>query len=204
MTSSERKPGGPERSPPSSRTPAARVGDPPSSGPAARGVEARRIIVIDDNPAIHDDFRKILDPPPSSRGGLALDALEAEIFGQPSVARKGHTAFELHTATQGREGCDVVSRMLRIGRPIALAFVDMRMPPGWDGVETAAKLWSVDPTLEIAICSAYSDYSWQEVVATLKRSELRLLRKPFETREVLDIAWELTNRRLRRLAAARP
>ncbi|MFT3768162.1 MAG: hypothetical protein QM820_22145 [Minicystis sp.] len=177
---------------------------PPSGGLGVRSDTVRRIIVIDDNPSIHDDFRKILNPPASSRRGDALDSLETALFGEPGVARDDRELFEIYTAVQGREGCEVVSRMLRIGRPIAAAFVDMRMPPGWDGVETAAKLWSVDPALELAICSAYSDYSWQEVIGTLKRPDLRLLRKPFETREVLDLAWELTNRRLRRQGAPRP
>ncbi|APR86214.1 Two-component hybrid sensor and regulator [Minicystis rosea] len=163
----------------------------------------RRIIVIDDNPSIHEDFRKILNPPARARGGDELNALESALFGSPHVPQVERGSFEIHTAVQGREGFELVSRMLRIGRPIAAAFIDMRMPPGWDGVETAAKIWSVDPEIEIAICSAYSDYSWQEVIGTLKRTELRLLRKPFETREVLDLAWGLTNRRLRRQGAPR-
>lgn len=205
MANSDRRPGGQDEQPSSRRTPSLRVGGPPSSGGlGVRADTARRIIVIDDNPAIHDDFRKILNPPASARGGDDLDAMETALFGGPGVAREERDTFEIYTAVQGREGHDVVERMARIGRPIALAFVDMRMPPGWDGVETAAKLWSVDPDLELVICSAYSDYSWNEVVGALKRTELRLLRKPFETREVLGLAWELTNRRLRRHNSIRP
>ena len=180
----------------------------PRSRSTASGDVARRVIVIDDNPAIHEDFRKILCP--LDRRGGELDVLEADLFGAarrvseppppPSApsSRRQAPSFELYADIQGREGCDRVGRMMRIDRPIALAFVDMRMPPGWDGVETAAKLWAIDPHLEIVICSAYSDLSWAEVTRTLKRPELRLLRKPFEAREVLDLAWELTGRWWRR------
>ena len=176
----------------------------PSSRPPLRLDAARRILVIDDNASIHDDFRKILPPTPAStRGERKLDALEAELFGGRVAARDDRGSFELFTASQGREGCELAGRMTRIGRPISLAFVDMRMPPGWDGVETAAGLWAVDPELEVVICSAYSDYSGQKVIATLKRADLRLLRKPFETREVLELAWELTSKNLRRRGASR-
>lgn len=163
----------------------------------------RRIMVIDDNPAIHEDFRKILTPAPLGARPQKLDAMEAELFGAPAAppdSRRG--SFELLTALQGREGCEVAARMTRIGRPIALAFIDMRMPPGWDGVETAAEMWTVDPEMEVVICSAYSDYSWQKVITILKRPDLRMLRKPFETREVLHLAWELTTKNLRRRQGA--
>jgi CheY-like chemotaxis protein len=181
-----------ERAPPSSRK------DPPSSSPASSGV--RRILVIDDNPAIHDDFRKILCPRGPAHAD-ALDAMEAELFGSAPVAHEAAPPFVIYAASQGREGYDVVSRMMRGGQPITLAFVDMRMPPGWDGVETTAKLLSIDPALEVAICSAFSDYSWNEVITTLRHPELRFLRKPFEAREVLDLAWSLTSRALRRRGA---
>jgi FixJ family two-component response regulator len=77
------------------------------------------------------------------------------------------------------------------------------MPPGWDGVETAARIWEVDAEISIVICSAYSDYSWHEVVRRLNRPALRLLQKPFETSEVLELAWSLTSKRLRRSVGPR-
>ena len=199
---SERRPRASDFPPPSLRS--LITESPPSSRPPLALGGARRVLVIDDNTSIHEDFRKILTPPPvSTRGDRKLDALEAELFGGQVAARDDRGSFELFTATQGREGYEVASRMTRIGRPMSLAFVDMRMPPGWDGVETAAELWTVDPELEVVICSAYSDYSWQKVITKLKRPDLRLLRKPFETRDVLDLAWELTSRNLRRRGASR-
>jgi DNA-binding NtrC family response regulator len=97
-------------------------------------------------------------------------------------------------ASQGREGFEAVRRMLKVKTPYALAFVDMRMPPGWDGIETSARIWEADPAIQIVICSAYSDYSWHEVVRRLNRPGLRLLQKPFDTKDVLDLAWSLTTK----------
>ncbi len=113
----------------------------------------RRILVIDDNDAIHQDFRKILD---AATVDSELAASEAALFGDASTET---SAFELAFAHQGQEGLAKVEQALAEGRPYAMAFVDMRMPPGWDGVETIEHLWQVDPQLQIALCTAYSDYS---------------------------------------------
>ena len=60
---------------------------------------------------------------------------------------------------------------LEQGRPFALAFIDMRMPPGWDGLETIEHLWTVDPDVQVVICTAYSDYSWSDMLTRLGRSD---------------------------------
>lgn len=76
-----------------------------------------------------------------------------------------------------------------------MAFVDVRMPPGWDGIETTAKIWEQDPELQIVICTAYSDYSWDEMVARLPQSDqLLVLKKPFDTIEALQMAHALTEK----------
>ena len=83
-----------------------------------------------------------------------------------------------------------------------MAFVDMRMP-GWDGIETIQHLWQVQPSLEVAICSAYMDYSWHDVIARLGRPGLRLLQKPWASGEVLAVAQELCSRASRVQDASR-
>jgi CheY-like chemotaxis protein len=160
----------------------------------------RRILVVDDNPSIHDDFRKLLCPAPTS---VSLSELEVALFGASdgpasSSARARSGSFQVDVASQGQEGLEMVVRARRSGRPYALAFVDMRMPPGWDGVETIARMLEKDPDLEVVICSAYSDYSWHEVIRRVNRPGLRLLRKPFESKDVLELAWSLTTRWIRR------
>jgi len=91
--------------------------------------------------------------------------------------------------------------MMKAKTPYALAFVDMRMPPGWDGIETAVHIWEEDPAIQIVICSAYSDYSWNEVVRRVNRPGLRLLHKPFDAKDVLDLAWTMTTKWLNRMTS---
>jgi CheY-like chemotaxis protein len=151
----------------------------------------RRILVIDDNAAIHQDFRKILCPEPTAP---ALDALEEAVLGARSSSMPLASPFVVDAVLQGQEGFETVRRMHKLGRPYALTFVDMRMPPGWDGIETLEQIWAVCPDIEAVICSAYSEYSWHEVIRRLKRPGLRLLGKPFASKDVLEFAWSLTTR----------
>jgi len=152
-----------------------------------------RILIVDDNRAIHDDFRKILAPPDPAAG--ALDALEAALLDRPVAPADPMVAFELVSAFQGKEALDHVVAAVAASRPFALAFVDMRMPPGWDGLETIERLWQADPELQVVICSAYSDHSWQDLRARLgARESLLILKKPFDNLEVVQSAHALTTK----------
>jgi signal transduction histidine kinase len=151
----------------------------------------RRILVIDDNPAIHDDFRKILCP---NGGAQGLEADEAAIFGVQKEAAASAN-FEVDFATQGKEGLEKVKKAVAEERPYALAFIDGRMPPGWDGVETIANIWQTYAELQIVICTAYSDYSWEEIVKRVGQSDsLVILKKPFDNVEVLQLAHAMTRK----------
>jgi two-component system NtrC family sensor kinase len=152
----------------------------------------RRILVVDDNPAIHDDFRKIL-------GGISSDAralteVESSLFDgvQKKVIAEG---FEIDCAFQGQAGLEKVRQALVSKQPYALAFIDVRMPPGWDGIETTAEIWRIDPDIQIVICTAFSDYSWDKMNAKLGVSDrLVILKKPFDNVEVLQLAQALTEK----------
>jgi diguanylate cyclase (GGDEF)-like protein len=153
-----------------------------------------RILIIDDNPAIHADFRKVLTLGSEAGAEAVLATLEADLFGVPARIAARPT-FEIDSAHQGREGVERVRAALAAGRPYAMAFVDMRMPPGWDGLETIEHLWAVDPNVQIVICSAHTDYDWTEVVDRLNQSDkLLVLRKPAEPIEVLQCAAALTRK----------
>ena len=103
--------------------------------------------------------------------------------------------FEIDSAMQGREGLAMVQQAVEAGRPYATAFVDVRMPPGWDGIETVARMWEVQPDLQVVICTAYSDYSWEEMMRRFGRSDnLLILKKPFDNVEVLQLAHALTRK----------
>jgi signal transduction histidine kinase len=162
----------------------------------------RRILIIDDNPSIHQDFRKILTAGDSA---VSLDALEAAIFGSSQPKGKGEYSFEVDSASQGEEGVQRVREAAEAGQPYALAFVDIRMPPGIDGVETTSRLWQADKDLQVVLCSAYADYSWEEVAQRLGVNQrLLILRKPFDNIEVRQMAhalaqkWDLSRQSQRR------
>ncbi len=159
---------------------------------SAQGAGNRRILVVDDNPAIHEDFRKILCPPQVS---AELDAMEATLFGTAQVAVPTPQGFEVDSAYQGGEAVEKVRAAVAAKRPYALAFVDIRMPPGLDGVETVARLWKEDADVQVVLCSAYADYSWEEMTQKLGLSQrLLILRKPFDNIEVRQLAHALTEK----------
>jgi PAS domain S-box-containing protein len=151
-----------------------------------------RILVIDDNPAIHNDIRKILAKPEA--GSTSLEDAETLLFGE-KVEDEKPIYFEIDSAFQGQEGLELVRRSLDAKNPYALAFVDVRMPPGWDGIETISRIWEVYPELQVVICTAYSDYSWEDITRKVGRSDsVLILKKPFDNIEVLQMAHALTKK----------
>ncbi|MGE4242115.1 response regulator [Ramlibacter sp.] len=151
----------------------------------------RRILVVDDMPEIHDDFKRILARPPSHAAATHLDDDEAILFGRAEASAPAR--FEIDSAYTGREALQKVERSVEREEPYALAIVDMRMPPGWGGVETIRHLWEADPRVQVAICTAYSDLAWDEVLHQLEGGPgVTLLRKPFEPEDVLELAESLT------------
>jgi PAS domain S-box-containing protein len=154
--------------------------------------ENKRILIIDDNRAIHEDFRKVLT---DTTGGSSMDAAEEALFGDAVASQPKRVTFQLEYAAQGLEGVEKIRQAREAGSPFAMAFVDVRMPPGIDGIETTVKLWEVAPDTQIVICTAYSDYSWDEMIAKVGYSDrLVLLKKPFDNVEVLQLACALTEK----------
>lgn len=152
----------------------------------------RRILIVDDNPAIHEDFRKILSP--ENAEAAVIDSQVADFFGD-AAPRPAGPVMELESAFQGQEGCSRLREAVESGKPHAVAFVDMRMPPGWDGLQTIQQLWKQSPDLEIVLCTAYSDYSWSEIQERLGSSDrLLILKKPFDKVEVQQVALALTEK----------
>jgi len=151
----------------------------------------RRILVIDDNEAIHEDFCKILAPDSNSR---AADDSHKAFFGEELV-QTNDLAFDLDFASQGKEGLEKVRQSIQTGQPYAIVFVDVRMPPGWDGIETIGHLWKVDPDLLVVICTAYNDYDWSEMAQKIGRLDRwQILKKPFDNVEVRQLAASLTEK----------
>lgn len=150
-----------------------------------------RILIVDDNPAIHEDYRKILEAQPVDGD---LDELSALVLGEDQEP-SNVPQFKLHSAYQGQEALEMVMQAIADGQPFAMAFVDMRMPPGWDGLQTIEHLWKVDSNLQVVICTAFSDYSWSEIIDRVEhRDRLLILKKPFDNVEVCQLAISLTHK----------
>jgi len=151
----------------------------------------RRVLVIDDNEDIHTDFRKILVSSAASSNGTARSAF----LGKSEEKDSSIPDFELASATQGEQGINMAMQARRNQLPFAMAFVDVRMPPGLDGVETIERLWQIQPDLQVVICTAFADYSFEEIIERLGANDnLLILKKPFEPVEVRQMASALTNK----------
>ncbi len=150
-----------------------------------------RILIIDDQNSIHDVFRTVLLRTPLNSG--ALNELESELFGKPAPAGIDEASIEntthvLEFAHQGEEGFLKLRTAVERGEHFDLAFVDMQMPPGWNGIETIRQLWTLMPSLPVVVCTAYSEYSWIDICRLLGNTEqLNLLPKPFVCHEVQHI-----------------
>ena len=152
-----------------------------------------RILLVDDNPAIHEDFKKILLG--AQERDTSLDAAESVLFDVQPKLKKFATTFIIDSAFQGRDALEKIRKAIAEGQPYALAFVDVRMPPGWDGVETIEQLWKEDPAIQVVVCTAFSDYSWDSMTERLGVSDnLVLLKKPFDNVEVLQVSHALTKK----------
>jgi response regulator RpfG family c-di-GMP phosphodiesterase len=157
------------------------------------GQKNRRILIIDDTDAIHADFRKVLAPAAADDGQFAQAA--SALFGEAPAAKRTAETFEIDSARQGAEGLARVIEACERGLPYAVAFVDIRMPPGWDGVETVRRIWQVDSELQVVFCTAHSDRSWEETVETLGLTDrFLMLKKPFDNIEVRQLAVALTEK----------
>ncbi len=152
----------------------------------------RRILIVDDNEGIHGDFRKILET--DDTDGV-LEALEAELFGDTKPAEEPAIPLQIDSAFQGEEGLHRVVSALREGQPYEVAFVDMRMPPGWDGLETTVRMLDADADLQIVICTAFADHTWSEIVSKVGHSDrVLVLKKPYDAIEVQQLVHALTSK----------
>ncbi len=152
----------------------------------------RRILVVDDNPQIHEDFSKILVP--AGSGQSELEQKETALFGATDF-EKSRSAYDLDFAFSGEEAIEKVQAAMKADREYAMAFVDVRMAPGIDGVQTTQQLIQIAWDLQVVICTAYSDYSWDEMIHQIGESDqILVLKKPFDNIEVLQCASTLTEK----------
>lgn len=152
----------------------------------------RKIIIIDDNPGIHEDFKTILS---RRNGNPQLESLENELFGYSNSKEYDSVNFQLGFALQGQEGIEEVRQAVAEKQPYQLAFIDMRMPPGLNGLLTTQEIWKIDPDIQIVLCTAFSDFSWEEINKHLGvTNNLLILKKPFDSNEIAQMALTLTQK----------
>src|ERR1700738_2885929 len=154
--------------------------------------EAARILIVDENRAIHDEYRKILE---YSENDGALSEQEHRPYGEAGRPWSAALEFRVDSAYDGQEALRLVERAAGEQFPYCVAFVDLRMPPGGDGLETIQWLWAADPRLQVVLCAAHSGYNWKQITERLGPSHrLLLLKKPFEPIEALQFAHALTRK----------
>ncbi len=150
--------------------------------------DKKRILIIDDNTQIHQDFKKILLTLKGKESDLGK--LEETLLGKEEEHKL--ETYTIDCASQGKEGLKMVEESIKNNEPYAVAFIDVRMPPGLDGIGTISKIWKICPDLQIVICTAYSDYSWKELFSIFGNTDkLLILKKPFDNIEVRQLTYNL-------------
>ena len=156
-----------------------------------------RILVVDDDRSIIDAFRQVLDPDQGRSSSQCKAEMERLLLGgnagqTPALVRR---AFQMDFATQGQEAVEKIKEAKANDNPYAVVFTDIRMPPGWDGVQTAQEIRRLDPAIGIIMVTAFSDASISEIVRQVGFTDrLLYLRKPFDDEEILQLADSLTMR----------
>ena len=149
-----------------------------------------RVLIVDDQEEIHQDFEEMLTP------GLAEASTDdlAEAFAS-EVDESFLPDFELLHARSGAEAYETIKRGLETVHPIAAAYIDIRMPPGMDGIETTRRIRKIDRNIEIVLMTAYTDKSLSEIVREMDLlHKLLYIRKPFAREEIQQITLSLAEK----------
>lgn len=159
-----------------------------------------RILVADDNKDIHDDIKYILDSSSDEMEDYQeTRLLKEELFGKNSAHDKLETIidikYRIDDAYQGEEAVKMVKTAKESGDPYSLVFMDVRMPPGIDGIEAIERIWEIDSDVGVVICTAYSDYSWDQIITKLGQNDnLLFLRKPFDNVSLKQVTLTMTTK----------
>lgn len=152
-----------------------------------------RVLVADDESAILDNYRSILGAEPQADHD-GLKALDAELFSgdTPSdtpVDNNDGRQFEVQYCSQGSDAVDAVMSASELGKPFSVAFLDVRMPPGINGVEAARRIRAVDPNLHIVFVTGYSDTDPKQIARTVPPiDKMFYVNKPFQPAEIEQFA----------------
>ena len=157
----------------------------------------RHILLVDDNESIHHDITSILSRREDTDG--ELKNMEAELFGESSSPAQEKEVerieYDFEHAYEGAEAIQKVEEAEEVGNPFSMIFMDVRMPPGIDGVQAIQKIWAKYPFIEMVLCTAYSDYSWDQIIESLGSTDkLLFIKKPFDATALKQTALTLTKK----------
>ena len=152
-----------------------------------------RVLIVDDQDAIHDDFQEILN---RQNRETASDTFAAAFL--PADSKRSTTdlpTFELTHASSGDEAYQMIKAAQAANQPFAVAFIDIRMPPGMDGIETIRQIRKFEKNLEIVIMTAYMDKPLYEIVTNMEMPhKLLYIRKPVMRVEIQMITFSLVEK----------
>ncbi len=153
-----------------------------------------RILIVDDEPAMHDSYRRSFASTRSPGAG-GLNAMAVALWSDVGLRAAQEPAYALTHVYQGLEAVEEVEKARADGTPFAVAFIDIRMPPGIDGRETARRIRALDPNVAIVIVTGYSDFSPLEISKVAGPADkLFYIAKPFEVAEIQQTAAALIAR----------
>ena len=152
-----------------------------------------RVLIVDDEAGIHSDFKDMLNP---DRTQTLTDELAETLLDEVSENKTSFLPdFELLHATSGEEAHDIIRTGKASNRPIAVAYIDVRMPPGIDGVEAIRRIRQIEKDIELVIMTAYTDKPLPEIVRDMELlNKLLYIRKPFAPEEVQQITLSLVEK----------
>ncbi len=156
----------------------------------------RRLLIVDDQNDLREQLAQLLlNSGRPNKTALLVRGMRARLMGLPEdteAETEDQPSYDIDTAGQGEEAFDMVRAALENKAPYAVMFVDMRMPPGWDGLKTAQKIREIDPNIEIVIMTAYADHSQDDLSREIGAPEkLLYIKKPFQSEEICQLALSL-------------
>ncbi len=159
--------------------------------------EQHRILIADDNESIHEDFEKILSY--RSESVKKIPSFEEHFWGEGEKEEQNSmellSQFKIDHAYQGDEALQMVRKANDESFPYSLIFMDIRMPPGYNGITTVSRIWKEFPDIEVVLCTAHSEYTLNDIISQLGMTDqLMFIRKPFDTVSVVQMALALTQK----------
>lgn len=162
----------------------------------------KRILIVDDQQDLREHMAKMLDRSAKrgASGASLVQQMRSRLLGISANAESEEKSdssdlYEVDTAGQGQEAFAMVKKAIEESRPYTVMFLDMRMPPGWDGLETAKRIREIDKHIEIVIMTAYADHDQSTIAKTVGTPDkLLYIKKPFQSEEIFQLCLCLTSK----------